>query len=375
MDDLYTCLKCGRLRQEKDSLEEKVKAGDELNTSLRQRLESSINRADDLQRTLDGQKEVLTILRSGGNDSDSSGRILEITERIEQIRKTAQEREAQLNSQIEKLKEQSYEAVRRLADAEQQRDEAVSVAGTAANQVKQIRDEFSTRIAQLISQRDRAIARNNEKMQAHYDAMLKRYEYSAAELKRENARLSLELSSAASGNSQSEADNAEQQRFLVEAREIVASAIEERDHAIARNNERIQARIDSLIADNNRKNAELLREIDELKADSASKSIDADAISALTGERDRAVRNYEQLAQSANAQIQNVQKEYQVRMQKVQEIVGTMQEQNARLQQTVTDKNNQLKQMVEKYNALVEELGKRQNIITELRSKLKASSK
>ena len=250
------------LRQEKDSLEEKVKAGDELNTSLRQRLESSINRADDLQRTLDGQKEVLTILRSGGNDSDSSGRILEITERIEQIRKTAQEREAQLNSQIEKLKEQSYEAVRRLADAEQQRDEAVSVAGTAANQVKQIRDEFSTRIAQLISQRDRAIARNNEKMQAHYDAMLKRYEYSAAELKRENARLSSELSSAASGNSQSEADNAEQQRFLVEAREIVASAIEERDHAIARNNERIQARIDSLIADNNRKNAELLREIE-----------------------------------------------------------------------------------------------------------------
>ena len=51
------------LKKETDSLQEKVKAGDELNSSLLQRLESSINRADDLQRTLDAQNSELSVLR------------------------------------------------------------------------------------------------------------------------------------------------------------------------------------------------------------------------------------------------------------------------------------------------------------------------
>ena len=58
------------LRKETNSLQEKVKAGDELNSSLLQRLESSINRADDLQSRLDAKNEELNVLRK---DKDFTG--------------------------------------------------------------------------------------------------------------------------------------------------------------------------------------------------------------------------------------------------------------------------------------------------------------
>jgi len=375
------------LRKETESLEEKVKAGDELNTSLLERLESSINRADDLQKSLDSQKETLTrVMRERDNavknleaasqgmvvkpDPEMEKQIAELTYTIDQIQQASADRESELGRQIETLKENASVSSLKLAEAEQERDNAVAVADAASNQLKQIRVEFHKRVAQLISQRDTAIAANNDKMQAHYDAMLKVYEKKASDLQQDNIRLTAEKESALEQQRSDSASTYELQSRMEEMQKEFESrtAEFELNYAALEEEKNQLAEEKSQLAE---EKSQLAEEKSRLAIDSeAEKNALTEKIGVLTGERDRAVSSYNMLARNGQEQVQGLQKEFQVRMQRVQNIVTSMQNQNSKLQQSVNERSGQLKQVIGRYNSAVEELNKRQRVISELRTKL-----
>ena len=323
------------LQKANDTLEEKVKAGDELNSSLLSRLEETINRADDLQRTIDRQKEELARL-----SADPDGYVLELDP------KSA----AADDETIRKLQDDISAYEKKLADTEKERDSAVAALGAAAEQLKQIRNEFNRRIAQLISQRDTDIARNNEKMLAQYKKRAGEYETKTSELLREIGDLKQEI----------------------------AETLQKRDNVIASNNEKMQAHFDSMLREYEAQNAELKRsnavisgESEKLLKDSQEKVNELEnMVSALSKEKDNAVRNYNLLLQSSQDQVQKLQKEFQGRMQNVQSIVTSMQAQNTKLQQSLNEKNNQLKDIIGRYNSAVEELNKRQSLLKDMSSKI-----
>lgn len=323
------------LQKARETLEEKVKAGDELNTSLLSRLEESINRADELQRTIDRQKEELARL---GSDKP----LLRESDLVAGV---------EIDEEKLRVLQDEYSAVeKRLAEAEGERDSAVTALNAAANQLKKIRAEFNRRIAQLINQRDTDIARNNEKMLAAYEKRAGVYAAEASDLRREIGRL----------------------------KEEIAETIRKRDNAIAANNEKMQAHFNEMLRQYEEEAAELKRANAELSGESHRATREAEGkgkeleerIAVLTKEKDTAVRNYNILLQNSQNQLQKMQKEFQGRMQNVQGIVTSMQAQNTKLQQSLNEKNNQLKDIIGRYNSAVEALNKRQGILQDMSTKL-----
>ena len=343
------------LQKARDTLEEKVKAGDELNTSLLSRLEESINRADELQRTIDRQNEELSRLSSGKTDDSISMFTINENE-LGVSSDSAQDKDpgpassAESEETIRKLTEDVSSFERRLSEAEKERDSALSALQAAADQIRQMRNELNKRISQLISQRDTDIARNNERMLAQYEKRISEHERRYSELKRENSRLSGEIS----------------------------EIIRKRDNAIASNNEKMQAHFDKMLsqyqaeaAELKRSNSNLSKETEGLTRDLQQKNSELEErVADLSKEKEDAIRHYNAVLQNGQNQIQKLQKEFQSRMQNVQNIVTSMQTQNTKLQQSLNEKNNQLKEIIGRYNSAVEVLNKRQSIIQDMSSKL-----